>query len=262
MKYVSPSVRETAFNCPHCGALTTQQWYQFRAQPLRGERRVPFVIDAADRENMDFSMFEDVDARNQAEQWADLLMRGEPSFGKAPRGDHSTLELSNVSVSECFNCAKLSVWIYDRLVHPRTGQAQPANPDLSDDIRRDYDEASSILDDSPRGAAALMRLAIQKLCKELGQAGENVNDDIAALVADGLDPQVRKALDAVRVIGNNAVHPGQLDLRDDRAIAEALFGLLNVIAEKTISVPKHIDEVYATLPEPARLAIAKRDGKP
>ena len=26
-KHVIPSVKETTFNCPHCGALTTQYWY-------------------------------------------------------------------------------------------------------------------------------------------------------------------------------------------------------------------------------------------
>ena len=83
--------------------------------------------------------------------------------------------------------------------------------------------------------------------------------DIAALVADGLDPRVQQVLDIVRVVGNNAVHPGQIDLRDDRATAEMLFGFLNVIAEKTISVPKRIEEVYGALPEDARDAIAKRD---
>ncbi|MFN7599434.1 MAG: DUF4145 domain-containing protein [Cereibacter sp.] len=78
---------------------------------------------------------------------------------------------------------------------------------MTEDIRRDYDEASTILDLSPRGAAALIRLGIQKLCKELGQAGKNINDDIGALVKDGLDVRVLQALDAVRVIGNSAVHP-------------------------------------------------------
>ena len=58
---------------------------------------------------------------------------------------------------------------FDRLVYPRAGEAPPRTLTLSEDIRRDYDEASSILDRSPRGAAALIRLAIQKLCKELGQ---------------------------------------------------------------------------------------------
>jgi len=63
------------------------------------------------------------------------------------------------------------------------------------------------------------------------------------------------------VIGNNAVHPGQIDLRDDRAIAESLFRLLNLVAEKMISEPKHVDEVYAALPEEALKAIGNRDAK-
>ncbi|RWM82678.1 MAG: DUF4145 domain-containing protein [Mesorhizobium sp.] len=144
-------------------------------------------------------------------------------------------------------------------MYPQRGEAPPANPDLPEEIRRDYEEASTILDLSPRGAAALVRLCIQKLCKELGQPGKNINDDIAALVKAGLDSRIQKALDAVRVIGNNAVHPGSIDLRDDRATAESLFRLLNLLAEKMISEPKHVDEVYAMLPDAAKAAIETRD---
>ena len=88
-----------------------------------------------------------------------------------------------------------------------------------------------------------------------------INEDIKSLVADGLDPRTQKALDYVRVIGNNAVHPGQIDIKDDRAAAETLFMLLNLIAEKLISQPKHVDEVYASLPKEARDQIARRDKK-
>ena len=88
-------------------------------------------------------------------------------------------------------------------------------------------ESRTILDLSPRGAAALLRLCIQKLCKQLGQPGKNINDDIAALVKAGLDPKIQKALDIVRVIGNECVHPGTMDLRDDREIAAKLFVLVN-----------------------------------
>ena len=105
----------------------------------------------------------------------------------------------------------------------------------------------------------MIRLAIQMLCKCLGKSGKNLNDDIRDLVADGLDRRIQKSLDIVRVIGNNAVHPGQIDLMDNRATAESLFGLLNLIAEKMISEPKHVDEIYAGLPESARKAIDKRD---
>lgn len=117
----------------------------------------------------------------------------------------------------------------------------------------DYEEAGTILNLSPRGAAALLRLAIQKLCAALGEKGKNIDDDIASLV--------NKGVDAVQVIGNEAVHPGTLDLRDDRDTTRKLFDLVNIIAEQMISIPKHIEEVYAKIPEEKRKAIDKRDGK-
>jgi hypothetical protein len=78
-------------------------------------------------------------------------------------------------------------------------------------------------------------------------------------VKKGLDLRIQKALDIVRVIGNEAVHPGQIELSDDRATAERLFELVNLIAEKMISKQKHIDAMYDSLPEGARKAIDKRD---
>jgi hypothetical protein len=90
-------------------------------------------------------------------------------------------------------------------------------------------------------------------------SGDNINGDIAALVKKGLDPRVQKALDIVRVVGNHAVHPGQIDLRDDRPTAERLFGLVNLICEKMISEPKHVEEMYGKIPEELRAAIEKRD---
>lgn len=66
---------------------------------------------------------------------------------------------------------------------------------------------------------------------------------------------------AVRVIDNNAVHPGSIDLRDDRATAESLFRLLNLISENMISEPKHVDKIYATLPPNVLAAIETRDKK-
>jgi hypothetical protein len=64
-----------------------------------------------------------------------------------------------------------------------------------------------------------------------------------------------------RVVGNNAVHPGQIDLRDDRTKAENLLRLPNQIVEKMISEPQHVEEAYNALPEDARQANEKRDGK-
>eukprot|EP01037_Dinobryon_pediforme_P005768 gene5769-5831_t len=143
-----------------------------------------------------------------------------------------------------------------------SSSAPPPNPDLPDDIARDYEEARSILPVSPRGAAALLRLAVQKLCKELGQPGKHIDTDIASLVKLGLLPRVQNALDILRVVGNNAVHPGNMDLQDNTDTARALFDLVNQIVTQMITVPKETSTFYATLPQGARDAIAKRDGSP
>jgi hypothetical protein len=145
------------------------------------------------------------------------------------------------------------------LVYPVRGEAPLPNPDMPEDVRLDFDEAGRIFQISPRGAAALLRLAIQKLCRELGGKGQNIDDDIAMLVKNGLDVRIQRSLDIVRVIGNESVHPGQIDLRDDVGTAEKLFVLVNIIADAMISQPKHIEEMYAGLPESKRAAIERRD---
>lgn len=132
--------------------------------------------------------------------------------------------------------------------------------EMPEDVKADYIEARSISALSPRGASALLRLGIQKLCKHLGGTGENINQDIGALVKKGLPVQIQQALDVVRVTGNNAVHPGELRLEDKPEIAQALFGLLNLIVENRIAEPKRVEALYASLPEGARKAVEKRDG--
>ncbi len=145
------------------------------------------------------------------------------------------------------------------MVYPDHGPADPPNPDMPREVLIDYMEAALIVSRSPRGAAALLRLGIQKLCKHLGEPGKNINDDIKALVAKGLPKRVQEALDSVRVIGNEAVHPGELDLKDSRDIALTLFRLVNFICEKMITEDKEVDEIFQSLPESKRAGIEARD---
>ncbi|GAB2478241.1 hypothetical protein GCM10011375_18900 [Hymenobacter qilianensis] len=146
------------------------------------------------------------------------------------------------------------------MIYPFGGAAPLPNPDMPDDVRQDYEEARSILSISPRGSAALLRLALQRLCKHLGQPGENINTDIAALVQQGLPITLQKALDSLRVAGNNAVHPGQLNIYDTPEVATRLFGLLNIIVDNQITQPRAIAELYdTTVPPETQAHIAKRD---
>jgi hypothetical protein len=96
----------------------------------------------------------------------------------------------------------------------------------------------------------------------LGEKGANINDDIKSLVSKGLPIAVQQSLDYCRVVGNNAVHPGEIDINDSPEIAQHLFAMINFIVEDRISRPKEIQKLYHSLPEAAREAIEKRDGRP
>ncbi len=260
-KSVPPSVSEVAFDCPHCGAYTTHTWYDAYAERRRGDERAPGVVT---HKVLDYVKTEkDFDDETRARFLAhfEKVLRGLVTVDRRPSSKYVDCDVGNVHYSVCFNCGDVAVWVHDHIVFPPVVAGPAANPDLPTGVMDDYNEASRIVNVSPRGAAALLRLSIQKLCVELGERGKKIDDDIASLVKKGLSPLVQKALDAVRVIGNEAVHPGTLDLKDDTDTASKLFGLVNLIAEQMISNPKHVAELYGKLP-PAKLkAIEERDGK-
>ena len=160
----------------------------------------------------------------------------------------------------CAGCGEPSVWNGDRMVYPSTGNAPPPHPDIPDEVASIYLEAKEVSGQSPRAAAALLRLALQELCKELGGKGKNINDDIATFVKNGMPVEVQKALDVVRVVGNNAVHPGEINLNDTPEITGKLFGLINFIVEDRITRPRELESLYEIIPESQREAIKKRDG--
>lgn len=180
--------------------------------------------------------------------------------GDLDGSSYDDFENNPVRVSKCEHCEKICLWYYDQMVYPNRGNAPVPNPDIPEDVKKDYEEAASIYTQSPRGAAALLRLAIQKLCVDLGGKGKNINEDIKELVKKGLPEQIQKSLDIVRVIGNNAVHPGQIDV-DDAEGAGKLFILLNLITDYMISMPGKVDAMFSELPDSAKEQIEKRNGK-
>jgi len=259
-KSVPPAVRETAFDCPHCGAYTTQHWYHLYASALDGDRRTPFIPNEETRKRIESDKDFDEATKARFTSWVDRISTGLVSLEKLSDSRYLSLEVENVHLSHCYNCKKFAVWVHENMVFPGQRDADMPNPDMNEDIMRDFEEARGIVSASPRGAAALLRLCVQKLCKQLGEKGKNIDEDIASLVQKGLSPIVQKSLDVVRVIGNEAVHPGTIDLKDDRETAMQLFKLVNLIAEQMISIPKSIGTIYDSLPEPKRKAIERRDG--
>ena len=163
-----------------------------------------------------------------------------------------------INVAICQNCDKAIIWIDNQYVYPEIAATEP-NADMPNSVKLLYDEAALIYNKSPWAACALLRLAVERLCIELGETGA-IDKMIGRLVQKGLPTIVQKALDAVRVIGNKAVHPGQIAFDvDDRATAETLMKLLNIITERLITEPKEIDGIFDALPQSVKDSIEKRD---
>ncbi|WP_051169887.1 DUF4145 domain-containing protein [Mesoflavibacter zeaxanthinifaciens] len=103
-------------------------------------------------------------------------------------------EYENLRVGKCHNCNENTLWVQDKMHYPENGNAPFPNPEMPESVRKLYLEATSIHSKSSRGAAALLRLSIQVLCKELGESGKNINKDIGELVKKGLPEIVQQSL--------------------------------------------------------------------
>ncbi|MEL7981529.1 DUF4145 domain-containing protein [Vreelandella titanicae] len=178
--------------------------------------------------------------------------------------------------AECSRCRDSSLWLSrekstvngyikpasGEMIFPDFGSAPLPESDMPEDVMKDYQEAASIFSKSPRGAAALLRLGLQKLCKHLGEDGKNINEDIRNLATKNtLPPLVVKVADTVRITGNNAVHPGEMSDEDFDHIASKMFDLLNFIVKKGISEPKELKALYTMTPEGPRKSAEARDEK-
>ena len=173
--------------------------------------------------------------------------------------DDDFLIVNIVTICKCANCGKKILWVNDDYAYPDLQPIEP-NVDMPDSVRQLYEEAGLIYTKSPRAACALLRLAIDRLCNELGEIDRDINKNIAALVKRGLSVDVQQALDIVRVVGNKAVHPGQIAFDVDSVeTAETLFTLINIIVNRLISEPKRIEAMFDKLPDSTKEAIRRRD---
>ena len=165
----------------------------------------------------------------------------------------------SISYAICKSCNDVTIWRDSQMIFPRKSLIQPPNQDLKDDIRSIYNEAALIYQDSPRASAALLRLCVDMLCIQLGEEDGNLFDRIGNLVKQGLSGQTKKALEVCRVVGNDAVHPGMIDIDENPEIVFTLFGLINYIAHEMITKPREIEELFSSLPEEKRNSIEQRD---
>lgn len=166
-----------------------------------------------------------------------------------------------IVAARCTSCSQETIWVGSQMVWPLQVLAPAPAADMPIEVIGDFEEARRIHALSPRGSAALLRLVVQKLCPILGSDKKDINKAIGDLVAQQkISPMLQKALDAVRVIGNESVHPGELDIKDDHETVASLFALINFIVYEAITRPKEIGAIYAMIPENKLAGIVARDG--
>lgn len=251
-----PSIQEKSFDCPHCHTTKAPQtWFCAYAT-----KQPPVVL--ADRDALS-SFLKDGRFLGLSRSQTQSLAEGKIFFWNSNKNllPSNSTRIENLFLSQCYICQEIAVWVHDKLVWPPQADAETEdpNPDMPEDVRRDYEEARLVLTLSPRSAAALLRLCIEKLCAHA--KGRNLNEKIGTLVQEDLKPEIQKALDSVRVIGNEALHPGTMDLKDNKDTARTLFKLVNRIVHDLITSKREIKEIYESLPLGARERITQRDRK-
>jgi hypothetical protein len=172
------------------------------------------------------------------------------------------IRMDDVHVAFCQNCKEKSIWKDEKMIFPKKLTAPLSHKDMPESVKVLYEEARNISNDSPRAAAALLRVSLEKLTEALGETGGTLNTRIGNLNKKGVPQKVIQSLDVVRIFANEGgSHAGEIDLsgEDNQEIVNSLFKLVNFIIEKTISENKQIDDIYGKIPQEKKDGILNRD---
>ena len=240
-KYYTPKYFKGSFNCPHCGVHSKQEWGYLQSRNFNDE---------------DY----DSNTRYVGHEYIDPVI-GHEYVGSGykyvgPEFVGNVCLDDSFAVSRCDHCKKWVLWNDQEIIYPRSITVESPNPDMPEVAKGLYMESAKILQDSPRASAALLRLALQEILNEVVEGGEknNINKNIGILSKE-VDETTQKALDIIRINGNNAVHPGEIQIEEETT--EYMYKLLNIIVQKTISDKKQIDDLFKKIPE----SYKKRESK-
>ncbi len=246
--------KQPGFRCPHCGNAAQQNWRNLSATVIDPSRvPTPWLPQLHTPPNM-------IGTAESPAPPTDTKARA-IKLGQGRRGTFDYQAVENLTLSQCYTCREVTVWVADDIVVPRIEVGKTPHPDLPEVCKADFVEACAVAEASPRAAAALLRACMEKLLGEI--TGKTTPDEaIRHLLLKGLDASVQQAMDVLRVTGNKALHG--YEIAEDEITAaptEALIGLLNIVVEDRITKPAKLEALYLTLPEVERAKIAKRNAK-
>lgn len=246
----TPALRKRVFTCPHCSAIGAQVWAEntFFAEEFDTNHQ-PLFIDWDDLMRARCGACDDcsiwIRNRGAERAKASLELLDGAMGGRRPQEPNLPVE---------------PIWT---MIWPKKSGAPLPHEALPEELKQLHSEARAVLADSPRAAAALLRLLMEKLLQDTTGKTGNLNEQIGLLVERGtFDQRLQETADTIRVSGNKAVHPAQIQSQGDtEEVALIMFELVNFLVDDLIARPRKISHLFeTTVPEGAREAIARRDG--
>ena len=227
-----PKLNSMNFKCPYCGVLAQQNWKNSRGI-------IDWFTNSIEHYYLNYR-------RRVSSTVQEIIENFILSYVSELQNDRNNFLSEEFNFSICQNCECTTVWYKKDFVFPRQFPVDQPNEDLDEKIKDLYREAATIFQDSPRAAAALLRVSIELLFKQLGQKG-SLKDCIDELKEKGLSSKIIDALDICRLIGNHAVHPSRIDLEEEPDKVKFIFSLVNDIAEELVTKPRKMAENYGDL---------------
>jgi hypothetical protein len=121
-----------------------------------------------------------------------------------------TNDIKGFAFSQCSHCHNHSIWDTNKkaLIFPKNTTRNFDLTEIPKELAEDYEEACSVLFDSPKASAALSRRCLQVLLREQGFTNKSLVQEIQDVIdSNKLPSHISDSLDAIRNIGNFAAHP-------------------------------------------------------
>lgn len=225
-KQILPEFEKTGFSCPHCHFNAHQVWSR------------NFVYN-----NYLMSQFA---FEQEQEKCAEF---GEELAKEVAQAQDIALEGKKLCIAVCQQCDDFSIWLEHKgkamMVYPDT-TIEPLSEHVNEEIRELFLEAATIYTRSPRAANALLRLVVEKLCKQiLGFSDNFPNKPNLHKMIDLISKEYKikielvKAMENTRTLGNESAHGGIIDL-DDIDDPLDIFLLVRYIVQHCV-----VDEIEA-----------------
>jgi hypothetical protein len=225
---VEPQLGAESFSCPHCNAVAHQDWYSLFLKPENAAE-----VGVLTPEAVTVSTLRQGEAQRdnikEIEQFIERLKKTQLTYEYQKHPHPLKVKMANLHISNCHNCNGFSLWVSGLLVYPTK---LDKTPELVDE---DVEEAAVVLNKSPRGATALMRLCIQKLVPLLEENGKELNQRVSSLVRKGLEMEIQQAMDVLEVLRSDSAQLNPLESQADRETALRFLDSLKEVLERRMS---------------------------